>query len=345
MTTKSPLRIGILGAANIAKQFARDVDGSSHVKIMAVASRDIDKANAFADAFAIPGRHASYEALLADPDIEAIYIPLPNTMHAQWCIRAAEQGKHVLCEKPLTLSLKDARAIFAAARQHGVMVLESYPYWFQPQTEAMMAEITGPVRYMQACFGFTISNPGGNIRLNPDLGGGALLDAGSYALSLIRLVMGEAPDAVRADATMASAGVDISTMATLFFADGRRAQMSCSMDAGQHRRAVIVGENFTVETEYLNHTSDVVPHPYGYIASGLRARHGVLGSIPFNAVSSPTGSGFRFAAEAFAKMVGTADKATFERHAAMSEDIAAMLEAIAQSARSGQSVALATLGT
>lgn len=340
MTLQTPLRIGILGAANIAKQFARDVGDSPDVRIAAVASRGIEKANAFAETYDIPGRHGSYEALLADPEIEAVYIPLPNTMHAPWCIKAAEQGKHVLCEKPLTLSRREAGAIFDTARRHGIMVLESYPYWFQPQTSAMMAEIKGPVRYMQASFGFTMSNPVDNIRNNPDLGGGALLDDGSYPLSLIRMVMGEAPLSVRADATMASTGVDISTMATLFYSGDRRVQMSCSMNAGQHRRAVIVGENFTVETEYLNHTSDHVPNERGYITSGLRARHGVLGSISFETITSPDGSGFRFAAEAFARMVRTADKATFERYAAMSVDIAAMLEAIALSARTGEMVAL-----
>ena len=343
MTRHSPLRIGILGAATIARQFARDVAGSPLATLTAVASRGIDKANAFGEACGIPARHASYEALLADSEVEAVYIPLPNTMHAPWAIRAAAAGKHVLCEKPLTVSLHDARAMIEAARRHKVMLLEAYPYLFQPQTAAMMAEITGPVRHMQASFGFTVSNPAGNIRLNPDLGGGALLDAGSYPLSLIRLVMGEAPLTVRAEATLTESGVDASTMATLTFPGGRRAQMSCSMDAGQHRRAVIVGDTFTVETEYLNHTADGGPHPFGYLASTLRVRRGVAGTLPFGTVAAPTGSGFRFAAEAFATMVRGGDTAGFERHAAMSLDIAAMLEAIALSARSGQPVALAAL--
>ena len=340
MPLKSPLRIGILGTANIARQFVRDVRDSRAVQVVAVASRSMDTARAFADTFAIAGRHASYEALLAAPDVDAVYIPLPNTLHAPWCIRAAEHGKHVLCEKPLAVSLKDARAIFSAARAHRVVVLESYPYWFQPQTRDMMACLTGPVRAMQASFGFTLSNPAGNIRLNPDLGGGALLDAGSYPLSLIRLVMGDAPVRVMADATMTNSGVDISTMATLFFSDGRRAQMSCTMDAGHHRRAVIIGKTFTIETEYLNHTSDVVPDPRGYLASELRVRKGIMGAMPFETVRSPAGSGFRFAAEAFADLIHARDNAAFERHAAMSEDIAAMLEAIALSARTGQPVDL-----
>lgn len=342
MTARPPLRIGILGAANIARQFARDVAESAEVKVVAVASRGVEKANAFADAFAIPTRHGCYDALLDDPQVEAVYIPLPNTMHAPWCIKAAERGKHVLCEKPLTTSLKDARAIFAAAREHGVVVLESYPYWFQPQTAAMMAAITSPPRHMQASFGFAIAKPAGNIRLDPDLGGGALLDAGSYPLSLIRMAMGEAPVAVEATATMTAAGVDISTMATLLFANGGRAQMSCAMDAGQHRRAVIVGETFTVETEYLNHTSDG-PHPHGYLPSELRVRRGVLNTIAFETIRAPTGSGFRFAAETFAHMVRSEDVAGFEAYASMSQDIAAMLEAIALSARSGRRVALADL--
>ena len=346
----SPLRIGILGCANIAKQFARDVIGSASVTLAAVASRDLAKADAFANTFGIGKRHGSYEALLSDPDVEAIYIPLPNTLHAEWSIRAAQHGKHVLCEKPLAMNLVEARAMFAAARANRVMLLESYPYWFQPQTQAMLelfaggdTSAIGRTRSMQACFGFTVGNPQINIRMKPDLGGGALMDAGCYPLSLIRLVMDEAPVRVMADATWAETGVDISTMATLFYADGRRAQMSCAMDGGNHRHATIVGVNGTLETEYLNHTSDETAHPFGYLASRMQVRKGIPATIPFEQITSPTGSGFRFAAEAFARMIATRDEAALARYALASDDIAATLEAIALSARTGQPVDLAGL--
>jgi predicted dehydrogenase len=340
-----PLRIGILGCANIARHFTRDVAASPAVRVVAVASREAAKAENFARDFAIPRAHASYEALLADGEVDAVYIPLPNSLHAEWAIRCAESGRHVLCEKPLAVNAAEAQAMFDAARRNSVMLLEAYPYWFQPQTGDLVALLgqgaIGELRSMQASFGFSLP-AAGNIRLDPGLGGGGLLDAGCYPLSLIRLVMGSAPTRVRADATYGPSDVDVSLMATLFWADGRRAQLSCAMDASLHRHAQIVGTRGTIETEYLNHTSATPgDHPWGYVPSRMRVRRVVPGgSLAFEDVVSPAGSGFRFAAEAFAKVVGERDFEAIERAAAASIDIAATLEAIAQSARSGESVTL-----
>ena len=344
-----PLRIGILGCANIARQFSRDVAPSKAVRVVAVASRNPQTAAAFAAAQGIGRHHGSYEALLADAGVDAVYVPLPNSLHAEWAIKAASRGKHVLCEKPLTLGLDQAQAMFDAARRHGVMLVESYPYYFQPQTGAMLALLhggaIGNVRSVQACFGFTMANPQTNIRMRPELGGGALLDAGSYPLSLIRLVMGQAPQRVQADATWADSGVDISLAATLHYADGRRAQLSCAMDAANHRRATIVGSAGTIETEYLNHTSaQAGGHPWGYLTSQLRVRRGTANSIPFEDIHCGTGSGFRFAAEAFAKVVADGNVAAIDRAAEASLDNAATLEALARSARLGHAVDVATRG-
>ena len=345
-TPTPTLRIGILGCANIAKQFTRDVRSSKKVRVEAVASRNADTAAAYAAANGIAHHHGSYEALLADPAIDAIYIPLPNSLHAEWAIKAAAHGKHILCEKPLALGLAEAQAMFAAARQHGVMLLEAYPWWFQPQTRDLLALLhdgtVGDVRSVQASFGFNLANPANNIRMNPDLGGGALLDAGSYPLSMIRLAMGCAPQRVMADANWSDTGVDISLMATLHYADGRRAQMTCAMDAATHRRATIIGSRGAVETEYLNHTSDHPSdspvHPWGYLPSQMRVRRGTANSIPFEDITSATGSGFLFAAEAFVNVVADKDFAAIERAASASVDIAATLEAIARSARTGLAV-------
>jgi predicted dehydrogenase len=344
-TPTPPLRIGILGCANIAKQFTRDVRQSAKVSVEAVASRNADTAAAYAAANGIARHHGSYEALLADPAIDAIYIPLPNSLHAEWAVKAAAQGKYILCEKPLALGLAEAQAMFAAARQHGVMLLEAYPWWFQPQTRDLLALLhdgtVGDVRSVQASFGFNLANPVNNIRMNPDLGGGALLDAGSYTLSIIRLAMGCAPVRVMADANWSATGVDISLMATLHYADGRRAQMTCAMDAATHRHATIMGAKGTVETEYLNHTSTQHGHPWGYLPSQMRVRRGTGNSIPFEDIASATGSGFLFAAESFAKVVAEKDFAAIERAASASVDIAATLEAIGRSARTGLAVEVA----
>jgi predicted dehydrogenase len=345
MTRQTPLRLGILGCAQIARQFVRDVAPSPAVHIAAVASRSAGTAAAFAADFGLPRHHGRYEDLLADPGIDAIYLPLPNSLHAHWAIEAARHGKHVLCEKPLATSLDEARAMFSAAREHGVMLLEAYPWWFQPQTGQLVALLRdgtiGDVRSVQAAFGFTLTREAAdaptNIRMNPALGGGALLDAGSYALSVIRLAMGSAAERVSADATWADSGVDLSMAATLFYADGRRAQMSCAMNAAYHRRAVIIGSRGVVETDYLNHTADR-PDARGYLPSQMRVRRGATGNTPFEAVHAPTGSGFRFAAEAFARVVATRDVAATRRAAAASLDIAAMLEAITRSARESRPV-------
>jgi len=176
--TTPPLRIGILGAANIARSFVAGVKPSERVTVSAVASRDAEKARAFAREFSVARHFGSYETLLADREIDAVYIPLPNSLHAEWSIRAAGAGKHVLCEKPLSATAGEARAMFDAARRHGVHLVEGYPYRAQPQTlklrELLDAGVIGEVRLIQASFGFTLG-AGENIRLSPQLAGGALM--------------------------------------------------------------------------------------------------------------------------------------------------------------------------
>jgi predicted dehydrogenase len=125
-SSRKPLRLGILGCANIARQFARDVAPSSAVRVVAVASRNEETAASFAKANAIGRHHGSYEALLADPEVDVVYVPLPNSLHAEWSIKAAEAGKHILCEKPLALNHAQARSMFDAAERHGVMLLEEF---------------------------------------------------------------------------------------------------------------------------------------------------------------------------------------------------------------------------
>jgi predicted dehydrogenase len=347
MTTDfSALRIGILGCANIAKQFVRDIAPSRQIEAAAVASRSLDNAAAFASAHRIPRHFGSYEQLLADRDIDAVYIPLPNSLHAEWAIKAAAAGKHVLCEKPLAFTGAEAKAMFDAARKHGVVLLESFPYYFQPQTKALLRligdDVIGEVRLVQASFGFNLAHAQNNIRLAPDLGGGSLLDAGSYPLSMIRLAMGSAPKRVQAHASWSPDGVDISMSATLFYEDGRRAQLCCAMDTAAHRLATIVGSKGVIETEYLNHTAaEVGSHPFGYLPSRMRVRRGTMSTIAFEETTSDTGSGFLFAAEAFAQLVRKRDAAVLDQARAASLDNAATLEALLQSARLERAVELA----
>jgi len=226
-----------------------------------------------------------------------------------------------------------------------VLLLEAYPWWFQPQTAALLELLgtIGTVRSVQACFGFTLRDPAGtNIRSSAALGGGALMDAGCYPLSLVRLVMGRAPRRVQASARMAPGGVDIATAATLHYDDGAVAQMTCAMDAVLHRHASIIGSAGVIHTEFLNHTSEPGPHPWGYLPSQLRVRRGGTGA--FESLDSPVGSGFRFAAEALAAVVATRNSAAIERAAQASLDIAATLDAIVASARSGEMVTVRPSG-
>lgn len=345
-STTRPLRIGILGAANIARAFTRDVSSSRRVEVVAVASRSAPAARAFAAENGISRCHGSYEALLADPGIDIVYLPLPNSLHASWAMAAAATGKHVLCEKPLALDGHQARAMFEVARRHGVMLLEAYPYWFQPQTRTMLELVhggaLGRLDFIQASFGFTLPEGPRNIRLDAQLGGGALLDAGSYPLSLIRLLMGNAPQRVTASARWAPSGVDISLMAQLEWADGRRAQLACSMAQGMHRQALVVGTEGTLTTEFQNHTTEPgVAHPFGFQPSLLRVRRSRFGNVPFESLPSAAGSGFRFAAEAFADVIQRADHAAIARAASASIDIADTLAALGESARIARPVTLA----
>ena len=226
-----PLRLGILGAANIARSFASGVSAAHDVKIVAIASRDASKAEDFAQEFGIAHHLASYEAMLCDSEVDAVYVPLPNTMHAEWSIRAAAAGKHVICEKPLAMSAREATEMFAAAERHGVILREAYPYLAQPQTvrtRELIAEGTiGRIQLIRASFGVPFSDKS-NIRLNPTLGGGSLLDAGSYPVSLCRALVGAPPKRVQAVARWTDDPLDRTLVATIDFANGVLAQISCS---------------------------------------------------------------------------------------------------------------------
>lgn len=334
--SSKPLRIGILGAANIARQFTSGVAPSKSVMVAAVASRDLGRAQAFARECGIGRALGSYEALLADPDIDAIYNPLPNTLHAAWSIRAAEAGKHVLCEKPLATTAADARAMFAAARRHRVHLVEGYPYLAQPQTlklrELIAAGAIGKLRLIRATFGVPFSDAS-NIRLKPDLGGGALLDAGSYPLSLVRVIAGARPTRVSAVARWTETGVDQTLLATLEFASGLLAQISCSFATAYHRHAHIVGDAGSVETTYLNH-----PPLFG--PPLLALRRGATVQAVAEAIDVAGGNGFLAETESFQRLVTAGPAGWNGATEAESVDIALTLEALLKSARTGAPVDL-----
>jgi predicted dehydrogenase len=346
MAEFAPLRYGVLGAAKIARSFTRGLAGSAVATVDAVASRGGDKATAFATELGIPRHHASYEALLDDPAIDAIYIPLPNDLHAEWAIRACAAGKHVLCEKPLAVTVEEARAMFAAARAHGVHLAEAYPYMSQPQTlrvRALLAEgAIGRVQLATCAFGFALVTPEGaplgdpaNIRLDPARGGGGLLDAGTYSVSMLRLLVGERPTRAMAIARFTQAGVDQTVAALVEFPSGAIGQISSSMATAFHRHAVVIGETGVIETSYSNHAP-----AEGRLS--LRIKRGVPGTVPFATEEVAGSDGFRAEAEAFARMVRIGASEWNGASEAESIDTVLTLQAIAQSARSGGWVDLAT---
>ncbi|UAJ09365.1 Gfo/Idh/MocA family protein [Glacieibacterium megasporae] len=322
-----PLRIGILSTANIGRHFIAGVKPSDKVKVVAVASRDLASAQAFADRHAIPRALGSYDALLADPEVEAIYNPLPNSMHAEWTIRALEAGKHVLCEKPIAVTAADARAMFAAAHSAGRCLVEAFPYRAQPQTHAV-AELVhsgeiGLPKIIQAAFGFPVANPS-NIRLDPGLGGGALLDAGTYPVSLIRLLAGVKPIRVSAMATWTESGVDATLIANIEFPGGLLAQAACSFGTGVYRRATIACEGGVVMTEYLNHLTAAAPGVVDISRGGWDATNETRRFEPLD--------GFRAEADSFADLVRGDPAGWTGIGEAESIEVMEMLEAIIASA-------------
>ena len=332
-TLASPLRFGILGTAHIARSFVPGLSASRRVTVSAVASRDAGKARDFAKEYAIARHFGSYEDLLADRDIDAVYVPLPNSLHAEWSIAAVRAGKHVLCEKPLAATAGEARAMFDAARQHGVHLVEGYPYLAQPQTrklrELLAGGIIGDVRLIQAAFGFTLG-PGENFRLDPRLGGGALMDVGVYPVSLARMIAGVRPTRVHAAAQWAG-GIDRTLAATLQFASGLIAQINCSFDSGPNRQALIAGSKGVIETTYMNHTSTAQQ-------AVLRLRVGTDKNAVDSLVQTSPVNGFLAEAESFERLVRAGPAEWSGATPEESIDVMLTLEAILGSARSGAAV-------
>jgi len=324
-----PLRLGILSSANIARHLVAGLAGSDKVTAVAVASRSAETAQAFADKNGVARALGSYEELLADPAVEAVYNPLPNSLHAEWTIKALEAGKPVLCEKPIGLSAEQARAMFAAAERTGLPLREAYPYRAQPQTHRLTELVRGGdlgrPRIIQAAFGFPVANPA-NIRLDPALGGGALLDAGCYAVSLIRLLAGEQAAEVSAQANWTDRGVDGLLTANLRFPSGLLAQAACAFGTAIHRRAIIACEGGVIRTDFLNHLTDADPGVLEVARGGWE--------VTPERLDFPRANGFRLEAESFADLLrGTG--AWTGIGPAESIEVMELLDAVIASARDG----------
>jgi xylose dehydrogenase (NAD/NADP) len=228
-TTK--LRWGILGVANINSRLLPAFGRSTRSEVQAIASRSLDRARQAADAAHIPTAYGSYEQLLADPNIDAVYIPLPNTLHAEWTRRAAEHGKHVLCEKPLMPTAPEAEELVEFCRARNVRLMDGFMWPHHPRTarlrEAIDSGAIGTVQRVAGAFTFPLQpfDPK-NIRLQPDLGGGSLLDVGCYPVFAIRWVFGAEPVSVYASADY-EFDVDVAVNGLLWLDDGRVGAFDC----------------------------------------------------------------------------------------------------------------------
>jgi xylose dehydrogenase (NAD/NADP) len=227
------IRWGILSSANIGRRrVVPAIQESKNGVVAAVASRNLDKAQAFADELNIPTVYGSYEDLLADPNIDAIYNPLPNGLHAEWSIKCAEAGKASLCEKPLASDAAEAQSIVDAFASRDLLFAEAFMYRFHPQTQRVKAMIddgaVGEVKMLQAAFSFLIQDEE-DIRLSKPLAGGAVMDIGCYCINVIRLMSGQEPDQVRSIIRWGERSqVDETLSGILSFPSGAVGHFDCS---------------------------------------------------------------------------------------------------------------------
>lgn len=251
-TPGNPVRWGIISAANIGvKAVAPAILASANGRLVAVGGRDPQRTTdlySFAPSVRI---YSDYDSVLNDPDIEAIYNPLPNSLHAAWTIKALQAGKHVLCEKPLAVTRAEAETMVRAAREHNLLLMEAFMYRFHPQIvwalEQINSGLIGPVRLVRASFSFDIRARPQNIRLNPELAGGSLMDVGCYPVNLCRAIYGQAPATVAARVYVPKrGGVDMAMNALLDYGDGRFGLIDSSFGLPMRQSAEIFGEDGTI---------------------------------------------------------------------------------------------------
>jgi D-xylose 1-dehydrogenase (NADP+, D-xylono-1,5-lactone-forming) len=245
------LRWGILGTGNIAGQFAAAFAGSRRGVLAAVGSRELRRARQFAELHEIPAAYGSYESLLADPSVDAVYNSLPNSLHAPWTIAALRAGKHVLCEKPLALDAAEAGRMFDQARKSKRLLVEAFMYRSHPVTEAVVKAVrdgaVGRLRLVRTSFCFRTRKIRGNVRFVRELGGGGLMDIGCYCVNFARLIAGCEPTEIQAAANLQKNGVDDLLAATLIFPGGLVSQFVCGLATQANNTAYLCGDEGYIE--------------------------------------------------------------------------------------------------
>ena len=244
------MRFGIVSTANIGVESVIPAIDTIEHEVAAIASRDGTSASALADQFAVKEAYEGYESMFDEAELDAVYIPLPNGLHAEWTRTAADAGLHVLCEKPLTGSAEETEAVFDYCEERGVTLMEGFMYRFHPLTERaieVVEEELGDVRAVTSAFTFRMPDGAEDIRLDPDLDGGSVYDVGTYAISAARMFLGE-PD--RAYATTHDAGdygVDTKLAGVLEYEGGVTTQISCGFETGDAQFYRVEAENGWLE--------------------------------------------------------------------------------------------------
>jgi xylose dehydrogenase (NAD/NADP) len=272
---------GFLSTANINKALISPLHTSKRNQLVAVASRSQEKADEYAHLNKIKHAYGSYMDLLADPEIDVIYNPLPNNLHAEWTIKAVHAGKHVLCEKPLALTLSEVDAIASAAENNNKIVAEAFMYRSHPQTlkarDLVATGKLGTVKMIRGSFTFILKKPD-DYRWNPGMGGGGLWDVGCYPLSYTRYVLGLEPLEVFGWQLTGHTGVDENFMAQLRFPGDIYAQFDCSIKLPYHVFMEIVGDEATL----------IVPNPFNPKAKDklFLSKNGKVETLSINAAGS-----------------------------------------------------------
>lgn len=239
------IRWGLLSTAHINRRVIPAIRASQRGRLVAVASRNLPKAQEYANQWQIPLVFGNYEEMLASSEIDAVYISLPNHLHADWAINALKAGKHVLCEKPFALSVEDATRMLATSRETGCVLTEALMYRHHPQTK-MVGEFIrdgklGQVVFIKGHFSFLMNNREGNVRLLPEYGGGALWDLGVYPLSFSQFIHGRMPVSVSAVQYIGETGVDEIFSAQLDYGGGQSTQFACSFRSSFYTSIEIFG--------------------------------------------------------------------------------------------------------
>ncbi|MDP9256710.1 MAG: Gfo/Idh/MocA family oxidoreductase, partial [Actinomycetota bacterium] len=255
------LRIGLLSTARINAKLAAGARSSSRAQVVAIASRELGRAQAQARELGVDTAHGSYEALLADPGVDAVYVSLPNELHHEWSMRAIAAGKHVLCEKPYSRSPDDVREAFAAADAAGVMLAEAFMWRHHPQAlklaELVAGGAIGDLRLVRAAFSFPLTDPR-DVRLLEELAGGGLMDVGCYCISAARMLAGD-PVSVTAQQLLAPSGVDRRLAATLAHEGDVLSHFDCALDLPDRSELEALGSQGVLR----------VSDPWHSIATGI----------------------------------------------------------------------------